>query len=84
MFYNCFNNHPRSRNFIKIFFKFPDGTSRRYITIKNPREDVTKQDIKAVGDYAVDNDLLLNQAHDEIISDAPKAKLIKQQVTVLI
>lgn len=75
---------PDAYDFIKIFFKFPDGTSRRYITIKNPREDVTKQDIKAVGDYAVDNDLLLNQAHDEIISDAPKAKLIKQQVTVLI
>lgn len=75
---------PDAYDFIKIFFKFPNGTSRRYITIKNPREDVTKAQIKAVGDYAVDNDLLLNQAHDEIISDAPRASLIKKKITVLI
>ena len=71
-------------DFIRIFFRYPDGYLRRSVTIKNPREDVTKEEIAAVGQYAVDNELLLNRAEDALAVQNPKASLVRKKITVLI
>lgn len=76
-------NVPPEFDLLKIFFKFPDGKIHRSITIRSPRPDVTNAEIKAVGDYAVDNDLLLDR-EQETSDQAPKAHLILKKITTLI
>ncbi len=51
-------------NVVKIFFDFPISRHRRWraISMPNPREDLTKEEIKATGQYAVDNELIMNEA----------------------
>lgn len=73
---------PPDFDLLKLFFKYPTGI-RRSITLKNPRQDVTKQEIKVVTDYAVEHDLLLDK-DDESSIQAPKATLIKKVFTTLI
>lgn len=49
---------------VKIFFDFPISRHRRVrgIAMPNPRDDLTREEIKAVGQYAVDNKLVMNSA----------------------
>lgn len=49
---------------VKIFFDFPISRHRRVrgIALPNPREDLTREEIKAAGQYAVDNKLVMNSA----------------------
>lgn len=79
------NNYipPADYDFLKIFFTFPATTNRRFITLKHPREGLTRSEIKAVADYAVENELLLN-TDENITNDAPRADLITKKITTLI
>ena len=74
---------PFGYDFLRIFFKFPTATSRRSIIINRPREDLTKAQIKAVADYAVTNDLLLNRCGEDVVQ-APRANLITKRITKFI
>lgn len=51
-------------NWIKLYFDFPISKHYRYrgIALPNPRTDLTKDEIKAVGDYAAEHQLILNEA----------------------
>lgn len=79
------NNYvaPPDYDFLKIFFTFPATSNRRYITLKHPRDGLTRSEIKAVADYAVDNELLLN-TEQNVTDDAPRADLITKKITTLI
>ena len=48
---------------VKIFFGFPVSKHRRVrgVAMPNARQDLTKAEIKAVGQFAVDNKLILNE-----------------------
>lgn len=71
-------------DFLKIFFRFPgESSARRFITLRNPRDDLTRREIKRVADYAVDHELLLNKAQEQVEA-APRANLIARKVTTLI
>ena len=50
---------PFGRDFLRLYWQFPDNRVR-YMTLKNPRKDVTGSEINAVGNYAVQNKALLN------------------------
>lgn len=66
---------------VRIFFTFPD--SRRVVTLRNPRTDLTSDDIKRVADYAVTHELLIDKAGTTALQ-APKAHLTVKRVTTLI
>lgn len=48
---------------VKIFFDFPISRHRRVrgISMKNARENLTREEIKEVGQFAVENELILNE-----------------------
>lgn len=48
---------------VKIFFGFATSRHRRYrgIALPNPRADLTREEIKAAGQYGVDNELIKNE-----------------------
>ncbi len=50
---------PFGRDFLRLYWQFPDRRVR-YMTLKNPRKNVTGAEINAVGNYAVQNKALLN------------------------
>lgn len=74
---------PPEYDLLKLFFRFPDGLIHRTITLKSPRDDVTKDEIKAVTTYAVQKQLLVDRQEDTP-SSSPKAKLIAKRITTLI
>ncbi len=50
---------PFGRDFLRLYWQFPDRRVR-YMTLKNPRKDITGAEINEVGNYAVKNKALLN------------------------
>ena len=50
---------PFGRDFLRLYWQFPDNRVR-FMTLKNPRKNVTGAEINAVGNYAVQNKALLN------------------------
>ena len=50
---------PYGRDFLRLYWQFPDNRVR-FMTLKNPRKNVTGAEINAVGNYAVQNKALLN------------------------
>lgn len=50
---------PYGRDFLRLYWEFPDRRIR-FMTLKNPRKNVTGAEINAVGDYAVLNKAILN------------------------
>ena len=60
---------PDEQDVLKIFWGFPISRHRRVrgIALPNPREDLTKAEIKEAGQYAVDNALLKN-AKGEVVN----------------
>jgi len=50
---------PLGRDFLRLYWEFPDRRIR-FMTLKNPRQNVTGAEINAVGDYAVLNKAILN------------------------
>lgn len=68
---------------VKIFFGFDFSRHRRYrgIAVPNPRDDLTKEEIKAVGQYAVDNKLIKNSLGEtatRVLGAALKVKDVKK------
>ena len=47
-------------DFLRLYFKFPNNT-QRHLTFLNPKEDISAQEINALGNYAVENNVLLNK-----------------------
>ena len=52
-------NFPFGRDFLRLYWEFPDKRIR-FMTLKNPRKNVTGSEINSVGEYAVQNKALLN------------------------
>lgn len=46
-------------SFLRLYFKFPDNTIR-YFNILNPKDDLSAAEINAVGNFAVEKNLLWN------------------------
>ena len=69
---------------VKIFFNFPLSRHRRWraISYPHPREDLTREEIKSVGMYAVDNKLITNAA-GEIASGVTLGALKRKEVTTI-
>ena len=67
---------------VKIFFDFPISRHRRVrgVALPNARQDLTKQEIQSVGQYAVDNKLITNAA-GELASSVTKAALKTRETT---
>ena len=69
---------------VKIFFGFNISRHRRYrgISMPNPRDDLTREEIKATGQYAVDNQLIKN-ALGEVATRVLGAALKKKEITTI-
>ena len=67
---------------VKIFFGFATSRHRRYrgIAMPNPRADLTKEEIKDTGQYAVDNELIKNE-RGEIANRVLGAAYKRREVT---
>lgn len=67
---------------VKLFFNFPISKHRRVrgVAMPNARDNLTEQEIQAVGQYAVDNKLITNTA-GELASSVTKAALKTREVT---
>lgn len=48
-------------NFLRLYFKFPYAKRYRYLTVYDPREDVTAQEINSVGYYAAANKAVVDK-----------------------
>lgn len=59
---------------LQLKMSFPTGS--RTITFNNPRSDLTADDINAVADYAIDNDLLIKTNELDTADDLTLARLI--------
>lgn len=67
---------------LKLFFAFPISRHRRYraVTVKNPRPDVTREEMKAVGQFVADKKIIMN-ALGEYANGVFAAALKKTDVT---
>lgn len=67
---------------LKLFFGFPVSRHRRFrgIALKNPREDVTRSEMKAIGRYVADNRLVMNAAGE--FSNGVFAAVVKQREVI--
>lgn len=67
---------------VKIFFGFSMSRHRRYrgVAMPNPRADLTKEEIKEAGQYAVDNQLIKN-ARGEFANRVLGAAYKRREVT---
>ena len=72
---------PTEYDIVKLFFDFPISRHRRYrgIAMPHPRPDLTREEIKATGQYAVDNELIMN-ARGEIATAITHAAVKTRQV----
>lgn len=59
---------------LQLKLAFPTGS--RTITFNNPRSDLTADEINAVADYAIDNELLIKTNELDTVDDLTTAKLI--------
>ena len=59
-------------DYLQLKMAFPSGS--RTITFKNPRQDLTADDINDVADYAIEHDLLIKT--DDTADDLTSAKLV--------
>lgn len=48
-------------NFLRLYFKFPYAKRYRYLTVYDPREDVTAKEINSLGYYAAANKALVDK-----------------------
>lgn len=69
---------------VKIFFGFATSKHRRYrgVAMPNPRADLTREEIKETGQYAVDNRLIKN-ARGEIANRVLGAAYKRREVTTI-
>lgn len=51
---------PFGRDFLRLYWEFPYTKRVRYMTLKNPRKDISGADINSVADYAVANKVLVD------------------------
>ncbi|MBR4904271.1 MAG: phage tail protein I [Selenomonadaceae bacterium] len=65
---------PSDANQVTIYFKFPSG--QRQLTLNNPREDLTGEDIQEVGRFAADESILIN-SKGEYVLGAEKYALVQ-------
>ena len=70
-------------NVVKVFFSFPISRHRRFraISLPNPRDDLTREDMKAIGDYVAEKKLVMNSAGeyaDGAFAAALKLKTVKR------
>ena len=71
-----------SYNTVKIFFGFPISKHRRYrgIAISNPRDDLTREEIKETAQYFIDEQLILNSL-GEVATYVLGAALKRKEIT---
>ena len=67
-------------DWLTLYFQFPSNV--RQITMTNPRDDLTKDEIKAVGKLVTDKNLLTN-ATDERVIQLVRADLITKNNYVI-
>lgn len=69
---------------VKIFFGFATSRHRRYrgVAMPNPRADLTREEIKETGQYAVDNRLIKNE-RGEIANRVLGAAYKRREVTTI-
>ena len=65
---------PSDNNQLTIYFNFDSG--QRQLTLNNPREDLTEQDIQDVGNFAAQKGLLINSS-GETVTGTSKFALIE-------
>lgn len=65
---------------LRMRFAFPSG--ERVLTVENPREDLTTEEVQAVADYATENKIILD-ATGETTSELRRATLITTTTQVL-
>lgn len=70
---------------VKIFFDFPVSRHRRVrgVAMPNARDNLTRTEIKAVGDYAVDNKLIMNERGEYATRVSHAALKIKNKIKLL-
>lgn len=75
---------PDEWDVVKIFFGFATSRHRRYrgIALPNPREDLTKTEIRLAGEYAVENELIMN-ARGEYANRVLGAALKKREEQII-
>ena len=61
---------------------FASDYGRREVTLPNPRDDLERAEIKSVGDFAIDNELLLTRDGD-LVNRLIRAELIKLSEQIL-
>ena len=62
-------------DWLRVFFDFPTGRDKPFL-LGNPREDLIKGDVKAIGDFAVEEDIFRNSA-EENTTGIKRAELIR-------
>lgn len=67
---------PDDGDWLRLRFRFPN-LSKRFVTLKNPRDDVQKSEIRDAGNYASDTELILNSI-GESTTGIDLAMLIKR------
>ena len=65
---------------LRMRFSFPAG--ERLITIENPREDLTPEDVQEVADYATEHEIFLDAA-GETTSELKRATLVTTTTQIL-
>lgn len=53
-------------DWLKLWFKFPSGASK-IILLQNPRDDLTKELIRQLGDFAAADEILINEKGDTTV-----------------
>lgn len=74
---------PEEWDVVKIFFGFPISRHRRCrgIAMPSPRPDLTREEVKEVGQYAVDNQLIMNERGeyaDKVLGGAFKRREVTE------
>ena len=67
-----------SEDFLRLYFKFPLTRRIRYITVYNPREDVTANEIKSLGVYSAAHGTLVD-SRGRVTSGITRALLITKK-----
>ena len=63
-------------NWLKLFFKFPTGLAKQ-ILLANPREDLSRAEIRQIGDAAAADEILINK-RGETTTGIARAALITE------
>ena len=65
-------------SWLKMWFRFPQGLAKQ-ILLANPREDLSRSDIRQIGDLAAADEIFVNDAGD-VTTGLSRAALITQNV----